>query len=137
MSRLVVRVCVAAGAMEKSLCLDNILGSVVVWAKGPRERFQTTSSHCRAWPIYQIVSSPAVRAGALTFSLNKNVGVSTRAPWLCGKWVLPSLALSLLCISSCIKSGVVLAFVGFYVWGCDLLWCIRWLVLSAILLLEW
>ncbi|WZZ73491.1 hypothetical protein YC2023_084861 [Brassica napus] len=29
-SRLVVRVCVAAGAMEKSLCLDNILGSVVV-----------------------------------------------------------------------------------------------------------
>ncbi|WZZ60911.1 hypothetical protein YC2023_061018 [Brassica napus] len=29
-SRLVVRVCVAAGAMEKRLCLDNILGSVVV-----------------------------------------------------------------------------------------------------------
>ncbi|CAN6821769.1 unnamed protein product [Brassica oleracea] len=29
-SRLVVRVCVAAGAVEKSLCLDNILGSVVV-----------------------------------------------------------------------------------------------------------
>ncbi|CAF1932850.1 unnamed protein product [Brassica napus] len=29
-SGLVVRVCVAAGAMEKSLCLDNILGSVVV-----------------------------------------------------------------------------------------------------------
>lgn len=52
--------------------------------------------------------------------------VLTRTPWLCGKRVLPFLTLSLLSVSSCIKRGFVLAFVGFYVWGCDLMCCIRW-----------
>ncbi|KAJ4917293.1 Uncharacterized protein Rs2_02843 [Raphanus sativus] len=44
-------VCVAAGAMEISLCVAHILGSVVVGQEN----------------IYQIVSSQALRAGALAF----------------------------------------------------------------------
>lgn len=107
--RLVVRVRAAAGAMERSLCLDHILGSVVVWAKEPRGRFQTTSSHCRTWPQYQIGSSPAARAGALAFSLNKDARVLIRTPWLCGKWVLESLSFVFLTVWINYKVGLAVA----------------------------